>query len=367
VGADLTVGPYYIVYVQVAGNQNQPHPLIGYVLDPLGAGLDGATVQAQWYDSTEGAWFTMTTITGLDGLGNSGWYQIDIYHNNWTIGDLLYVNATFTIAGVPYFGYNTTLFASGDNILPDDDKEYVNVTIVIQEFFELKWTLGWNIWSHPMIRSENVSLGLSDLPFSWFGNEHYLDTWQDGTADNCTLVAYVGGVYVTYVHPLDAGGPADLIVVPDNGYWAYVAESWFTDEAALAIAEVGILVPGQYIWRWAATRNVAVNAGWNLLGWTSFNTTFAATDVIWTLTSAAVSGDGVPQPEIIANWTADAWETAPPADMTHYEGLKGYTVFVSLGAAYGQSTAAHDFPVGPGYGFWVYSEVGGQTLTYVTA
>jgi hypothetical protein len=85
-----------------------------------------------------------------------------------------------------------------------------------------------------------------------------------------------------------------------------------------------------------------------------------------TLTTGAVSGDGVPQPELIANWTSDDWETGNVADMQHWEGAKGYTTFAWLGV-YGQSLPAYDFPVGPGYGFWVYSEVGGQTLTYVTA
>jgi hypothetical protein len=349
VGANIA-GPYLTINVAAAGNQ--PHPLVGYVVDPLGIGLNGATVVAEWNNT-----WTMTVVTANDGLGNAGWFQIDIDPSSWTVGQPLYVNATYLI----YAGTNVTLFAMGDNILPDDDKEYLNVTIIMADLFELKWTLGWNIWSIPMLW--NASLGVPALSFSWFANEHWLDTSQIGVGDNAVLVAFSGGAYTTYVYPVDNATANDIVVMADVGYWAWVSESWFTDETPAT--EVGIFVPGQYVWRVDATRNVAVAAGWNLLGWTSFNYTYAATDVIWTLTSAAVSGDGVPQPEIIANWTADAWESGVTADMVHYEGLKGYTTFVSLGA-YGQSLPVHDFPVGPGYGFWVYSEVGGQTLTYLT-
>ena len=42
---------------------------------PGGNGLLGATVDATWYDSTEGAWFTMTTTTITDGLGN--WREVN--------------------------------------------------------------------------------------------------------------------------------------------------------------------------------------------------------------------------------------------------------------------------------------------------
>jgi hypothetical protein len=363
-GAVLPGGGHSLL-VQVAGNNPQPHPVIGYVLDPLGIGLVGATVDVTWFNG--GVWYTNSTVSGTDGIGNDGWYQIDLAPNNYTAGDPLYVNATYLIAGVPYTGTNYTVVQAGDNILPDDDKEYMNVTIIIEEFFELKWTLGWNIWSHPMLRSENASLGMTDLKFHWFGEAHLNDTMVDAAfSDNCTLVAWNGAAYITYVHPLDWGGANDVVVTPDLGYWAYVEESWFTDEVTLSIAEQGIMVPGQYVWRHVANRAVAVNAGWNLLGWTSFNTTYAATDVIKTLTTGAVSGDGVPQPEIIANWTAWTWEVAAVADMQHYEAGKDYTTYVWLGT-YGESVATYDFPIAPGYGFWVYSEVGGQTLNYNTA
>lgn len=349
VGANAA-GPYLTINVAAAGNQ--PHPLVGYVVDPLGLGLNGATVVAEW----NGTW-TATVVTANDGLGNAGWFQIDIDPSSWTVGQPLYVNATYLI----YAGTNVTFFALGDNILPDDDKEYVNVTIIMADLFELKWTLGWNIWSIPMLW--DALLGLPALQFSWFANEHWKDTSKVGIGDEAVLVAFNAGAYTTYIYPVDNGTGNDVVVNADGGYWAFVGESWFTDETPAT--EVGIFVPGVYVWRVDVTRNVPVAIGWNLLGWTSFNFNYTATDVIWTLTSAAVSGDGVPQPEIIANWTADAWETGTTADMVHYEGLKGYTTFVSLGA-YGQSLPVHDFPVGPGYGFWVYSEVGGQTLTYLT-
>ena len=249
--------------------------------------------------------------------------------------------------------------------MPDDDFEYVNVTIQVEDYFELKWTLGWNLWSIPMIRSENASLGMDDLTFSWFAEEHFLDTSKVGPGDNAILVAWVGGVYVTYVHPTDAGGAADLEVQPDYGYWAYVEESWFTDEAALGDPEEGIWVPGQFVWRHMDTRMVSLDVGWNLLGWTSFNTTYTGVDVIKFLTTAAASPDGVPQPEMISNWTAVDWHLGAVADMQHYEGAKYYTNYLWLGS-YGESLPGYDFPVGPGYGFWVYTEVAGQTLIYNT-
>jgi PKD repeat protein len=352
--ANLAVaGQYYSVMVQVAGNNNQPHPLVGRVYDnATGLALNGAIITATWYDSNDLAYFTNWTVSAPDGLGVDGWYQIDIFHNNWTTGDLLWVNATYLVGGVPYFGYNTTLFDSADDFLPDDDKEYINLYIDVVEFFELKWTLGWNIWSIPMIRSENVSLGLTDLPFSWFANEHYLDTY----GDIATLVAWDGVIYTTFIFLTDGNGTAnDLTVTPDNGYWAYVGESWFTDDAD------GILVPGQYIWRSMLVRSVAVAAGWNLLGWTSFDSTFTALTMraLFTLPAGTVA-----QPEIIANWTAADWEAGNTANMQLWEGAKDYTTYVFLGA-YGQSTIDRDFPIGPGYGFWVYSETAG-TFDYPT-
>ena len=65
------------------------------------------------------------------------------------------------------------------------------------------------------------------------------------------------------------------------------------------------------------------------------------------------------------NWTAWTWEVAAVADMQHYEGGKDYTAYVDLGG-FGQSVATYDFPIGAGYGYWIYSETAG-VLTYATS
>ncbi|HEQ79026.1 MAG TPA: DUF11 domain-containing protein, partial [Euryarchaeota archaeon] len=112
----------------------QPHPVVGFVVGATGTGMNGIDVSVEWVNA--GITYARNTVSGVNGLGQPGWYQVDLFPSNYSSGDPLWANAT--LGGVP-IGSNFTLIQSGDNILPDDDFEYMNITydgpyIVVEKY-----------------------------------------------------------------------------------------------------------------------------------------------------------------------------------------------------------------------------------------
>jgi hypothetical protein len=354
-----------------------PHPFFGYVKDTAGVGVNLATVQLTYFS---GQYYTHTLVTANDLGGNPGYYQFDI--GWWNTSDPAWVNATLASRT----GQNYTDLDAGDNWLdaamtvdmPDDDREFVNVTLV--DAWELKLTMGWNIFSIPVLR--HAGIGLTEWVASDLVAAHRADSSVAGTIDtNMTVINWTGAAFNVYI---DGFGGTDFLVSPflaplnDRAYMAYVAESWFTDEQTLAMPETGILITGAFPDSGVIglVRNYDLNAGWNLVGWTSFANNSINGGSVGTgiggqfyysdlMTGNFVGGE---VPEVMTNYTAFTTDDPAVSSLNwyddHYEGVKAYWSYLSLAGA-PVSPAVYDHLIAPGYGVWVYLRAA-DTITYPT-
>lgn len=247
-----------------------PHPFFGYVVEVVAGvptGVTGADVTLEYYSGGMFYQFTMVTVDDFGGM--PGYYQFDILF--WNATDVAWVNATTITQG----GYNTTVMQAHDNFLDaagtyemdDTDREFVNVTLLDACFVYLE--VGWNLVSTQCIRGAPAN-ALAPFMASDLVAGHAIDTGGD---DSDITIAHWNGVdYDVYIGG-GFSGPADDFQFSPNfaadhdwGFFVSATEASTNDDPdGIQIAgnfPMDVLAPG-------ADRQITLNAGWNMVGWTS--------------------------------------------------------------------------------------------------
>jgi hypothetical protein len=313
-------GPYDVTAGAGATPPPTPHPFFGYVKDGAGAGQNGAAVSLEYVSG--GVAYTFNTVSANDALGNPGYYQMDVLW--WNTSDSAGLNATLGAQ----LGTNVTYFDMGDNVYPDDDREYVNITLV--DACPLWLEVGWNLVSTQCLRDVGLN-GLAPYTASDLVADHFADTQfslVNGWDANLTVVSWNGAGYDTYVGGF---GGVDFQFSPnqaadhDYAFFAYATEAWDDDGDATPVLISGTYPSDVFV----GNRVYTLAVGWNMVGWTSDN---AGADY----DAIAIASFSV-APEVITNWTI---------------ATQSYASFIILdGAIVTPGTGSN---TGPGYGMWVY-------------
>ncbi|MCL7413628.1 MAG: hypothetical protein M8353_08450 [ANME-2 cluster archaeon] len=216
---------------------------------------------------------------------------------NWYVNDELRQSSTS-------FEFNNIWNKTGIyyvNVSAKDDfdiAQNLTWTVNVVEYpFTYSLHNGWNLISLPVIKTYSA-LSLSSL----IGDSvDYISTHNSNG-------------YQTYVSGF---GPEDFPILPDQGYFIYLSDTTsFTVSGSIP-----------------HTRNVDVNKGWNILGWTSINTSNASAAFVESM-------NGSVEIVVMKNGSGD------------------YQTFIA-----GFSGPEDNFDVEPGNGYYVYAN-SNSTLTY---
>lgn len=167
-----------------------------------------------------------------------------------------------------YYDGDTVIVTAyyGDDIVTENftlnvsegGKEVNLIFEVVAEQFIFNLKVGWNLISLPLIPSPAYTAeSLADA----IGNVCKFIVERDGSVYNSYIVGF-------------SGSDENFLIEPDFGYYVYVTE------------DVNFTISGDE----GGQRSVLLSEGWNLIGWTSLNNTYYASDFPALLTNSSAFG-----------------------------------------------------------------------------
>ncbi|GEM_PF-3145869 len=209
------------------------HKVTGYVYY-RGAPISGASVMVSNLDTGD----STTTFTNSTGAYVVYLSNASCFPNGFAPGDMIQLRATS--------GGNSSI----NQTALDLASNYTWLNVTLASGFQISLENGWNLISFPLLLSTNMTASDLAVLIGW-------DKVEVISTENAT------GGYTIYIPGWTDNNSADnFLIQNDLAYWVFVNTTntiTFTINGSVPTA--------------GDARNVTLHTGWNMVGWTSLNTT----------------------------------------------------------------------------------------------